>query len=88
MEIERFTAVHLGRQLCGDEVDQATGSYRPTAERRAALASCVAFGMPEQAIKLGAVDRVMPLCRCAAGPLGRLDGVRDADLAHRPDLRA
>ena len=38
--------------------------------------SCVVFGMPKEAIKAGAVDKVLPLCSLPQAVLARLQGTR------------
>ncbi len=39
-------------------------------------ASCVVFGMPREAIRLGAADQVLPLARISAELMGLIAAVR------------
>jgi len=49
--------------------------------------SCVVFGMPREAIALGAVDHVLPLSELARAAL-RLSGASDRWTPMRPGRRA
>ena len=41
--------------------------------------SCVVFGMPNEAIKLGAVDLVLPLDQIAANALRIIDNIQNSE---------
>jgi two-component system chemotaxis response regulator CheB len=63
----------VGIILTGMGADRAKGMLKMKEAGARTIAqdeqSCVVFGMPKEAIKLGAADRVLPLSHIAAGTI-------------------